>query len=71
MPRRKGLQVAVLPTGIIQRGNNRQACFFAEDDYQFFLDHLEKMESDPICRSSFIISPNLPSESSAKCMHTS
>jgi putative transposase len=25
---------------IIQRGNNRQACFFADDDYLFFLDCL-------------------------------
>lgn len=40
MPRRKRLQVAGLPTHIIQRGNNRQACFFADDDYVFFLDHL-------------------------------
>ena len=25
---------------LIQRGNNRGACFFAEDDYQSYLDHL-------------------------------
>jgi hypothetical protein len=24
---------------IIQRGNNRQACFFADEDYLFFLEH--------------------------------
>jgi putative transposase len=28
---------------IIQRGNNRQACFFADEDYQFFLDHLARL----------------------------
>jgi len=28
---------------IIQRGNNRQACFFADEDYQFFLDCLVKL----------------------------
>ena len=43
MPRRKRLQVAGLPTHIIQRGNNRQACFFAEDDYLYFLDHLAQL----------------------------
>ena len=43
MPRRKRLQVAGLPTHIIQRGNNRQACFFADDDFQFFLDHLAQL----------------------------
>ncbi len=26
---------------IIQRGNNRQPCFFADDDYRFYLDCLE------------------------------
>jgi len=30
------------PLHLIQRGNNRQACFFAEDDYQFYLEWLEK-----------------------------
>jgi putative transposase len=43
MPRRKRLQVAGLPTHILQRGNNRQACFFADDDYQFFLGHLAQL----------------------------
>ena len=43
MPRRKRLQVAGLPTHIIQRGNNRQACFFADDDYLYFLDHLAQL----------------------------
>ncbi len=43
MPRRSRLQVAGLPVHIIQRGNNRQACFFADDDYLFFLDHLAQI----------------------------
>ena len=43
MPRRKRLQVAGLPLHIIQRGNNRQACFFADDDYLFFLDCLARI----------------------------
>jgi len=28
---------------VIQRGNNRHVCFFAEDDYRFFLEHLGKL----------------------------
>jgi putative transposase len=28
---------------VIQRGNNRQACFFADEDYRFFLDHLARL----------------------------
>ncbi len=43
MPGRKGTQIAGLPTRIIQRGNNRQARFFADDNYQFFLDHLAQL----------------------------
>ena len=43
MPRKPRLQAAGLPVHIIQRGNNRQACFFAEEDYLFFLDHLAKL----------------------------
>jgi putative transposase len=43
MPRRPRLQVAGLPVHIIQRGNNRQACFFADEDYQFFLVHLARI----------------------------
>ncbi|MDH3314820.1 MAG: transposase [Gammaproteobacteria bacterium] len=40
MARRQRLQVIGFPVHIIQRGNNRQACFYAEADYQFFLHHL-------------------------------
>ena len=37
------MRVAGLPVHIIQRGNNRQACFYAEADYQFFLHHLSEL----------------------------
>ena len=40
MPRRSRINVADVPQHIIQRGNNRQAMFFAEEDYRFYLDHL-------------------------------
>jgi REP-associated tyrosine transposase len=43
MPRRKRLQAAGVPMHIIQRGNNHQACYFADEDYQFFLDHLARL----------------------------
>ncbi len=42
MPRRPRLKLANVPLHIIQRGNNRSACFFADDDYQFYLDHLKQ-----------------------------
>jgi len=43
MPRRLRLQVTGLPVHITKRGNNRQACFYAEADYQFFLHHLGEL----------------------------
>jgi len=35
-----------VPLHLIQRGNNRQACFYADDDYQFYLDWLETYARD-------------------------
>jgi len=40
MPRRTRLNLTDVPQHIIQRGNNRQATFFAEEDYRFYLDCL-------------------------------
>lgn len=40
MPRRARLCVAGIPWHIIQRGNNRAVCFYAEEDYRCYLDHL-------------------------------
>ncbi len=40
MPRRARLVLAGVPVHVIQRGNNRQACFFAEAGYQFYLECL-------------------------------
>lgn len=42
MPRRARLVLPDVPVHIIQRGNNRQACFFADDDYRFYLKHLSE-----------------------------
>jgi putative transposase len=41
MPRRKRLNLTDIPLHIVQRGNNRAACFYAEQDYQFYLHWLE------------------------------
>ncbi len=42
MPRRARLAVPGIPSRIIQRGVNRANCFFAEDDYQFYLHYLRQ-----------------------------
>ena len=40
MARRARLALPGIPLHLIQRGNNRQACFFADEDYRFYLDWL-------------------------------
>lgn len=42
MPRRARLALPNVPLHIIQRGNNRQACFYADEDYRFYLDWLHE-----------------------------
>jgi putative transposase len=37
MPRRSRIYIPGLPYHIIQRGNNREACFIEPDSYQFYL----------------------------------
>ena len=42
MPRRARLSIPGIPWHIIQRGNNRSACFFTDEDYQLYLHHLKE-----------------------------
>jgi putative transposase len=39
-----------VPLHLIQRGNNRQACFFADEDYRFYLDWLTDHAGKAGCR---------------------
>ena len=43
MPRRARLSIPGIPWHIIQRGNNRSACFYADEDYRRYLDILQDM----------------------------
>jgi len=45
MPRRPRVAVAGVPVHLIQRGHNRDACFFAEEDYALYLDHLAELSA--------------------------
>ena len=38
MPRIARLSLAGVPMHIVQRGNNRQACFFHAADYAYYLE---------------------------------
>ena len=40
MPRKPRMYLAGVPCHVVQRGNNRAACFFTDDDYAFYLEVL-------------------------------
>jgi putative transposase len=50
MPRRARLLLPGVPLHIIQRGNNRQACFYSADDYHFYLEWLTHHAGKTHCR---------------------
>jgi REP element-mobilizing transposase RayT len=50
MPRKPRFGLTEVPQHVIQRGNNRNACFFTDDDYRFYL---RKMGSEPISEKIF------------------
>ncbi len=49
MPRRPRIKLAGIPLHIVQRGINREPCFFAEEDYQCYLYWLWKSAADWGC----------------------
>ncbi len=42
MPRQARIVQAGLPHHVVQRGNNRQPCFFSEANYRIYLDWLKE-----------------------------
>jgi putative transposase len=42
MPRKPRMYLPGIPAHVVQRGNNRTACFFADEDYQFYLECLRE-----------------------------
>lgn len=59
MPRRPRIIVPNTPQHIIQRGNNRQACFFADEDYQFYLEWLkEYADKTESCIHAYVLMTN-------------
>ncbi len=49
MPRRSRLVVPKIPLHIIQRGNNRQSCFYSDDNYLFYLKSLLEYSQKTNC----------------------
>ena len=49
MPRRTGIHLDGVPLHIVQRGHNREPCFFNEDDYGTYLHWLGKALAETGC----------------------
>lgn len=49
MPRRPRIKLPDLPQHLVQRGVNREPCFFAEEDYHCYLHWLKKSAADYRC----------------------
>ena len=49
MPRLPRFNLPGVPQHVIQRGNNRQACFFDEDDYLFYLECVQTAAAASSC----------------------
>jgi putative transposase len=59
MARRPRINVAGVPQHVVQRGNNRQATFFAEEDYRFYLDSLREAAAKHGCQvHSYVLMTN-------------
>lgn len=79
MPRRPRIKLSGIPMHIVQRGINREPCFFAEEDYQCYLHWLWKSAADWSCdihayvlmtnHVHLLITPNGP-DASAKLMQS-
>ena len=72
MPRRPRILIPDYPLHIVQRGINREPCFFAEDDYQCYLYWLKEAAHDCGCAiHAYVLMTNhvhlllTPSESGA------
>ena len=49
MPRRPRIKLAEVPQHVVQRGINREPCFFADEDYHCYLHWLQKSAADWHC----------------------
>lgn len=50
MPRRPRVVLPNIPLHIIQRGNNRQACFCSDEDYLIYLEWLKEYADKSKCQ---------------------
>jgi len=59
MPRKPRFNLVGIPQHVIQRGNNRDPCFYAEEDYRRYLDDLEAAAKKyHCCVHSYVLMTN-------------
>lgn len=59
MPRLPRIMCAGFPQHLVQRGNNREPCFFAESDYLTYLRWLERAaHAYHVCVHAYVLMPN-------------
>ena len=59
MTRRPRIKLADVPQHVVQRGINREPCFFAEEDYHCYLHWLQKSAADWHCAiHAYVLMPN-------------
>lgn len=59
MPRWPQIKLPGVPVHLIQRGNNRQACFYHDEDYRFYLEWLEEYARESACSvHSYVLMTN-------------
>ena len=59
MPRKPRFNLVGIPQHVIQRGNNREPCFYSEEDYRFYLDQLNEIKEKYECSiHSYVLMTN-------------
>ncbi|PAJ73586.1 transposase [Pseudoalteromonas sp. NBT06-2] len=59
MPRKVRFYTAGIPSHIVQRGNNKQVCFFCDDDYGFYMKVLnEALIANNVKLHAFVLMTN-------------
>jgi putative transposase len=59
MPRRPRIQLDGVPLHIVQRGHNRETCFFGEEDYQSYLHSLgEALVANQCALHAYVLMTN-------------
>lgn len=60
MPRKTRMYLPRVPAHVVQRGNNREACFFAEEDFQFYKEVFSRRVASLRCAIACVLFDDKP-----------